>query len=463
MKKFLPVRQKTTLIYIALITTMLCLIRLEITHAEDGQHEILLTQEINPSQKKKKQKLQEEGKQKRDPSKKTLPAKPHIHEELQQIKAWLESIERDSERRPIVSEEGIVDDLAYPLQTSTKTHLSGGLTFIAQGIQNNRPQFGGDGGDGSLSIDLIFESEIRENGLLIVRGDFMRGEGLTRLPPLAAGVNADIETFIGGPDSFHLIEALYEQTWGKERYRFAFGQIDTTSYFDLNEFANSETFQFISPLFGNNPAINWGGDQNGYGPGFAFHIHPIEAIEFNLGVFEGDGNYIDLFDQPFIIAEIELEYHGENLEGHYRFIFWSNETNRAEIINPTVSASHNRGFAISFDHELTKALGLWTRFGMQDGKVSEFDRHASVGLQIKNPFKRSDDFIGIALGKTWVSDENKRENGLDKNEITAEIYYNFKVAQGIHLSPDIQHIINPGGNGLIDPITVYGIRTQLVF
>lgn len=455
-------QQKSILILIVLFISGLFLLRLETLHAEEAQDISPIAQESDQAQIKKKQRPQENREQD-SPPKKIQPAKPHIHEELQQIKARLESIERDSERRHIISEEGIIDDQSYPLQTSTKTHLSGGLTFIAQGIHNNRAQFGGDRGDGNLSIDLILESEIRDHGLFIMRGEFMRGEGLTRLPPLTAGVNADIERFTGGPDSFHLIEALYEQTWGKERYRFAFGQIDTTSYFDLNEYANSETFQFISPLFGNNPAIKWGGDANGYGPGIAFHFHPIEAIEFNLGLFEGDGNYTDLFDQAFIIAEIELEYHGEKLEGHYRFIFWSNETNRPEILNPALSASRNRGFTISFDQALTENLGVWTRFGIQDGRVSEFDRHVSFGLHINAPFNKPGDVLGIGLGKTWVSDENVRASGLDKNEIVVETYYNFIVAQGLHLSPDIQHIIHPGGNGAISPITVYGIRTQLAF
>ncbi len=445
--------EKTPLALIIFCLTLLHFTAPAFTRAEEGHTHPPVSQE--KTKKKKKEPL--------PPIKHTHPKRPHLHEELQQIRGWLQSIERDTERRPIISEEERTDAAMYPVQTSTKTRLSGGLTMIAQGALNNAAQFGGDRADGSLSIDLILESELRENGLLIVRGDFMRGEGLTHLPPLAAGVNADIESFTDGPDSFHLIEALYEQTWDKERWRFSFGQIDTTSYFDQNEFANSETFQFISPLFGNNPAIGWGGDENGYGPGFVFHMHPVEALEFNLGLFEGDGNYTDMFDQPFLIAEIELEYYRGDLEGHYRFIFWSNETNRPEILNPSVNASHNRGFSLSFDQALTEHFGVWTRFGLQDGKVSEFDRHASLGLQVKGLMGRSHDTFGIALGTTWVSDENKQATGLDKEEHTIEAYYNLAATDGIHFSPDVQYISNPGGDGNVDPITVYGLRAQLIF
>ncbi len=391
------------------------------------------------------------------------PGIPQIREELQQIKERVNSIERDIDRRPIFSEEGSETDQVYPLQTSAKTLITGGMTMIAQGVLNNEARFGGDRADGSLSIDLILESEIRDSGLLIIRGDFMRGEGLQTLPPLAAGVNADIETFTISHESFHLIEALYEQSWKSNSYRFSFGQIDTTSYFDQNTFANSETFQFISPLFGNNPVINWGGDENGYGPGFVFHVHPVEVLELNLGLFEGDGNYNNMFDQPFIILEVELESYRGDLEGHYRLMFWSNETNRTEILNPAITASHNRGFAISFDQDLNKQYGIWGRFGVQDGKVSTFDRHVSLGLHFHAPLDRNQDTAGIAVSGTWLSGEYTQKTGLDKTEYVTEVFYNIALGSGIHLSPDIQYIANPGGDGKIDPITVYGLRAQLIF
>lgn len=411
--------------------------------------------------------------------KNTPPARPHIHEELGQIKKWLESIERDTERRRITGEEERkelgkekedLNEEIYPIQSSRKTRIRGGLTFISQGITNNETQFGGDGGDASLSIDLIFESELRQNGLLIVRGDFMRGDGLTRHPVLfSGGVNADIEDFKANgtleknPDAFHLIEALYEQTWQGERFRFSFGQIDLTSYFDQNEFANSETFQFISPLFVNNAAIGWGGDVNGYGPGLIFHAHPVKAFELNAGLFEGDGNYENVFNQPFWIVEVEYERHG-GFEGHYRFIYWSNETGHPEILNPAAVNTRNRGFSISFDQALSERFGVWSRFGLQDGKVSKFDHHVSLGLQIKNPFGRTDDVLGLAFGTTWISDAyHEKQAELDQNEYAAEIYYNVRASNGLHISPDLQYIANPGGNGHIDPITVYGVRAQLQF
>jgi len=402
-----------------------------------------------------------------DPGPNTPPT--HIHDELEAIKERLNIIERDSERRRILGEEKGIQTETFFLQTFRKTRFDGGLTFIVQGGINNEARFGGDRADSSLSIDIILESKIQDNGILIVRGGFMRGDGLSRLPELFAGsVNADIEAF---PDasarSFHLIEAFYEHSWEKKRYRVSFGQIDLTSYFDRNAFANSETFQFISPLFVNNIAIAWGGDDNGYGPGLVFHLHPMKNFEVSLGLFEGNGDYKDTFDQPFWIAEMEFKRDQGELEGNYRFIVWSNETDRPTILNPNIMKSYNRGFGISFNQKLTPQFGVWGRFGLQDGEVSHFSHHASLGAQFKGVLSRPDDVIGIALAITSISNEQKQFSGFNpvfnNDEYAAEIYYNLTTGHGFHVTPDVQYISNPGGDGGVDPITVYGIRTQLVF
>ena len=51
--------------------------------------------------------------------------------------------------------------------------------------------------------------------------------------------------------------------------------------------------------------------------------------------------------------------------------------------------------------------------------------------------------------------------GLD-SEQGIELYYNIEVAPWLHISPDIQYIIDPGG-GAYDDALVCGIRVQMSF
>lgn len=396
-----------------------------------------------------------------------------LREEIRKLREKVEDIDRRTALEKLIGEED--GEPRQPVRARSKTRLDGGLTMIVQGSLNNEAVFGGDRTDLTLSADLIFESELRPEGFFILHGDFALGGGLSHLPPLltgpngtATGTNADVEGWPDGQDTFHINEAFYEQGWREGTFRIAAGHIDLTSYFDQNEFANSESFQFIAPLFVNNIAIDWGGNENFFGPGLVFHAHPIGLFEFSAGVFEGDGDYQDAFDDPFWIVEMELEPYeikgwGGGLEGHYRFYLWSRATPHATILDPAVSKSKNLGWGISFDQELTRRIGAWVRFGTQDGDLAEFDRHVSGGLQFKGPGGRKADTLGLAFGASLISSDYSQASGLDEDEYYAEAYYRLALNRNLHLTPDIQYIRHPGGNGRVDDIYVYGLRAQVVF
>ena len=393
---------------------------------------------------------------------------PDLRGELEKLRERMEALERETGRKKLTGEEE-EERRHYPLVAISKTHVTGGLTMILQGTLNNEEVFGGDRADGSMSADLFLESEIAPRGTILFRMDVAQGTGLTTLPPLfvnpdgtPTGPNNDVEGW-SSADTLHINEVRYEQYFKNDTLRLTVGQIDLTSYFDENEFANKETFQFIAPLFNNNIAIDWGGNANFFGPGVVFNAHPIELLGFSVGLFEGDGDYQDLFSDPFIAVQVELEPYTEKLEGHYRFFVWTRRTSRPSILDPAAAQSGNSGVGVSFDQELSRKIGVWGRFGTQRGKVAQFDRHASAGVQFKGAMGREEDVIGAAFGATFIGGEYKQASGLDTNEYYGEVYYNAAFTEGVHFSPDLQYIVHPGGNGAIDPVYIYGLRGQISF
>jgi hypothetical protein len=377
--------------------------------------------------------------------------------------------ERKSGREKLPEVREIEEQPTYPVEVLSKTKIYGGLTMIVQGALNNEESFGGDSADGTMSADLFIESEIVPKGFLLFRMDVAQGEGLTKLPPLftnpdgtPTGTNNDVESW-SSSDTLHINEVRYEQFFAGEKFRVSVGHLDLTSYFDESEFANKETFQFIAPIFNNNIAIDWGGNANFFGPGLVLNYHPIELIEGTIGYFEGDGDYTDLFDHPFIAGQIELETKIRGLEGHYSFILWAKYTSHPKILDPAQSDSKNNGFAISFDQELSEKVGVWVRFGTQGGEVAQFDRHASLGVQVKNPIGLESDVLGAAFGSTFISKEYKEASGLHQNEYYGEVYYNASLIRNVSLSPDIQYVVHPGGNGDVNNIFIYGLRAQFDF
>ncbi len=131
------------------------------------------------------------------------------------------------------------------------------------------------------------------------------------------------------------------------------------------------------------------------------------------------------------------------------------------------------GFSI--DQVVTDAVGVWLRAGVQREKVAQFDRHISGGVNITGEiFGRGNDAIGLGYGITLMGKDYKDykksvspdfESGA---EHYLELYYNISVAdapqnKGFHISPDIQYVMNPGGDTDAAKVFIYGIRLQTFF
>jgi len=378
----------------------------------------------------------------------------------------------------------------HPIHADNQARISGWLTVIAQGTIGSKDDSGrkNDLAEGSLSGDIFYEASLNGSGKFMLHLDIQQGEGLVNTPALFAspngnvtGPNNDVESFLG--DQVHLAEAWYETKLANDKLTLTFGQLDPTVYFDTNNYANNERFQFIANLFGNNTTIEFGGTGNFYGAGFRLTYSPSDIVDITLGALDGDGNYREMFDRPFVIAEMDIKPKLAGKEGNYRFYVWQNslphyrldgDGNIAFVTvtgNPSDSpptdliGDKNTGFGISLDQVLTDNLGLWARLGIQDGDVSQFGRHISGGVQISGgAFGRPDDVLGLGLALTMISDAYKdASSGMDSNELYAEAYYNIAVKEGFQVTPDIEYIVNPGGDGGKDSFAVFGVRAGVMF
>lgn len=395
-------------------------------------------------------------------------------------------------RPPVEEHHEVLAELGHklhPIHAAFESRISGWLTPIAQGtIGSKYPSAQrNDRAEGSLSMDIFYEATLKGSSIFMLHLDVQQGAGLVHIPPLFAspngnttGPNNDIESFVN--NQVHLDQAWYETAFGEGRWTLTLGQLDPTAYFDTNNYANNERFQFFANQFGNNPTIEFGGTGNFYGAGFRLTYSPSEFVDVTLGALDGDGDYSEMFDKPWVIAEVDLKPKLAGKEGNYRLYVWQNSLPHYKLDgngdptfvtivgNPSDNApsnlidNKNSGLGINFDQVLTDNLGIWARIGMQDGDVSQFDRHVSAGLQVSGmAFNRPDDVIGIGLAYTMISDAYKDASGLDGNELYAEAYYNITVKESFQISPDIQYIVNPGGNSDQDPFLVYGVRAGVMF
>lgn len=398
-----------------------------------------------------------------------------VREELEGLKARLQAIE-DRDRAADTASEDATGHRPHPLHSLAKTKLDGDVTMIGQATPSVVPSAQSEG---TMSVDLFFEHQVSDAGLVLLHLDIAQGQGFQSFPVFTApngnptGSNNDIETF-DVQTAFHLDQAYYHHHWLHERVELTVGQYDPTAFFDTNAYANSERTQFIAPIFGTNPALEFGGTGNFYGFGGVLEIQPLERIGVILGVMEGDGDYREMFTRPWSIAEIDLDLDPWGREGTYRMFVWENHRHH-DLTSSLDPDLRNRGLGVNFDQALTEHVGIWGRYGVQDGRVAHFDRAGSLGVQVGGGLmSRPSDAFGVAYGLTMIGDRYKAFQSssgnpeFDANEGYLEAYYRCVLSGdgeriGVAVSPDVQYITHAGGDRSIDPIVVYGIRFQAFF
>lgn len=401
--------------------------------------------------------------------------------EIEELKARIEALEKKAQDTEVVDELG---HKLHPIHSIYGLKINGGVTVTAQGV--NRIKGAHARGAAAVSADLALESPVGKDGRAVVVLDFQNGSGLRNLPAFftspngnPTGPNNDLESF--NNDGVHVAQAYYEHSFAPGLV-LSVGQLDITGYFDTNDFANSERKQFLANTFVNNPAVEFGGSSNFYGPGVRVTYWPVEKIDVTLGAFEGNGDYVDAFDNPFLMGEINFKLEPMGKTGNYRVYYWNRQgrtrSDLANTANPNDTGlvkAENKGFGVSIDQKVTDAVGVWFRAGEQRKQVARFDRHLSLGASINGAaFGRPDDTIGLGVGtsrtgKVYRDYKKSQDAGFKGSaETYMEAYYSFAVGgaaenSGFHITPDIQYVTNPGGDSNAGNLFIYGVRLQTFF
>ncbi|OGP18703.1 MAG: hypothetical protein A2054_09810 [Deltaproteobacteria bacterium GWA2_55_10] len=402
--------------------------------------------------------------------------------EVEDLKRRVEELEKKLDSK-VVSEEPSHRKV-HPVHSIYGLTVSGGITLTGHGVSDSK-DVDGQNGASAISADLAVESPIGDKGRAVIVFDFQRGAGIQNLPAFflspngnATGYNADIESF--NESRVQITQAYYEHSI-TDALTLVIGQLDLTGYFDANEYANDERAQLMANIFVNNPTVEWGGSADFYSPGVSLAWAASDRIGVSVGAFEGDGDYIDTFDNPFLMAEVDLKLSPGGKEGNYRVYYWyrhrRTDADMANLANPADTGlvkAQNSGIGVSVDQPVSDIMGVWFRAGLQRESVAQFDRFLGAGVNLSaEPCGRPNDHLGFGYGATFMGDTYKeylRNNTAADpgTEHYFELYYSYAVShasidEGIHVTPDIQYVINPGGDKEAGSLLIYGVRLQAYF
>jgi high affinity Mn2+ porin len=279
------------------------------------------------------------------------------------------------------------------------------------------------------------------------------------------------------------------------------GKLANSDLFDVNRYANSTRLQFMNWSLFQNTAWDFAADTRGYSNGVAVAlIQPawtLRAGSFQMP-HEANGNVFDSDLRRARGDQIELTLTAPRTQTIARILGYLNHARmgsyaealalgRAQGRPPDVAADDRPGrtkygFGLNLEQPLSDdgETGLFARLGWSDGRnesfaFTEVDRHLSFGAQFAGGhWGRPNDRIGlgavregiVALHRDYLSagglgfllGDGRLNYG---SEQIVEGYYRLQAGPYLQLSPDVQHIRNPGYNRDRGPATVFSLRMNL--
>jgi porin len=117
-----------------------------------------------------------------------------------------------------------------------------------------------------------------------------------------------------------------------------------------------------------------------------------------------------------------------------------------------------------FDQTICAAagIGIFAQFAQADAELSLIDEQAGAGFSWTGPLpvaSRAADSLGLGLVDAHFS---SHAGLVDDHELAIEGFYKIQVTRWFDLQPDLQYILNPGGDGKPDAL-VATVRVEIDF
>ncbi len=344
---------------------------------------------------------------------------------------------------------------------------------------------------GSLDLHLKFDTgrmDMWPGGLIEVHAENFFGQSVNG--KVGSTVNDDALFPLPGDRDLMVSHVIYTQ-FLSESFGVFVGKLDTTVG-DKNEFAWIHGDNFLHTNFRWNPVTARTTPYSTLGVGcFAFGDWGI----WSLTVYDTEGTPNESgFDTAFdggtsVATEARFNVDLFDKPGHQLFGFaWSDKSFRVLEQDPRVgidtsgnslrnlldldlaveSESSSWAFFYNFDQYLyvepddpSQGVGIFGRFGISDGEANPIETFYSIGIGGKGVLpERDNDTFGLGYYYIEYGGELAERLGVHAGQ-GVELFYNIEVAPWLHITPDLQVIIDPGGRDDRGVAIVYGLRARM--
>lgn len=280
-------------------------------------------------------------------------------------------------------------------------------------------------------------------------------------------------------------ELWLEQALLADRVRLRVGMLEQQTLFDRNAYANSEDTQFLASFLDNDAVVPLP-----RGLGASLLVAPVDWLDVALGTVDADNASRSAgFDTAFdgwdsLSGILELRFRARlpsragELPGAYRIGAFLDARERTVFgrADPGAGSVKSRrgtpGTYLSFDQLAYRegagseqGLGLFARFGWADADTNRIAWFWSIGARYLGLVPGRDaDVAGLGLYRAIGSERYRDEVDSDFDAETGiELYYQAALLPWLALTPDLQLIVDPGGDRAADDAFVATLRVRVAF
>ncbi|MHC4266001.1 MAG: carbohydrate porin [Planctomycetota bacterium] len=254
-----------------------------------------------------------------------------------------------------------------------------------------------------------------------------------------------------------LRQLWWRKKFAEDKMALTIGKIHDPSYYNRNAFAGNPRTSFLSNPFSRNPNRLTPAD----GLGLNINLKPNDKYYISAGISDAEADNtssgFSTIGDGHLFTALELGLTPTIKKagrGNYRFTLW--HTNQADDEETIATENDGYGFALSFDQELNKSLGLFARYGYTSDEVTTIENFVSGGFVIRNPFNIDGNLFGV--GVSW--DENSTTK---KDEYALEVFYRVQATRLMQITPSILIVFDPAQSDKTEPVAVFGIRARTLF
>jgi len=255
--------------------------------------------------------------------------------------------------------------------------------------------------------------------------------------------------------SFSLAQLYWDHGSFEDRFRYRVGKMDPGLLWDAGRYV-SDNYAFLSQAFSDTAPMAL--PERGLGVLAA--AYPHGELYVLAGLHDANGRKgtsgFDSLGQGEFFYALELgatPKFGEIGGGMYHATFWYSDAKE----QAGVPSGH--GFAVTLEQEFgaNGAIVPFVRYAYGEGAGRRVRQLLAAGLGVEQVFGQSDDIAGVGLAWAQPTDRALRD------QYVLEVFYRFHLTPYVHVTPDIQLLIDPSYAPDEDAVWVFGLRLRVLF